>query len=129
MKHVERATVTNSPQGVVVKTKNETFCISLRNAALMDYNEAAMKYRGQLPTQVQAQIMCLHWQTINAALTKAGGDLLDRWYWSNDERDTENAFCFFGTGQIKWIGGDKKTSWHYIRPITSIENGKQTICN
>lgn len=43
MKHEEQITVTKSTVGVIVRTKNEAFCIAYRNAALMDWNEATKK--------------------------------------------------------------------------------------
>ena len=121
--------ITKAPTGIIVKTEKEAFCISFRNAAKMDWNEATKKYVGQLPTRDQAQIMCIYNEIINKALSGSGGERLNNWYWANTERNTNEAFCFYGTGEIKWVGSDKKTSWYYIRPITSIENGKQTICN
>lgn len=130
MKHEEQITVTKSTVGVIVRTKNEAFCIAYRNAALMDWNEATKKYSGQLPTRAQAQIMCIYGDIINAALIEAGGERLNRWYWTNEERNANEGFCFFGGAEIKWVRNDQKTSWYYIRPITSIENnGKQIICN
>jgi hypothetical protein len=130
MKHNDQVTITKAPAGVIVKTKDETFCISYKNAAQMDWNEATKRYCGQLPTRAQAQLICLYNEAINKALTEAGGQTLDCVFWTNAMRNNNEAFCFVGSGEFKWVGNDKKTSWYYIRPITSIENnGKQTICN
>ena len=82
---------------------------------------AASKYHGQLPTRAQAQLMCLYNEAINKALAEAGGQTLDCVFWTNAMRNDNEAFCFVGSGEFKWVGNDKKTSWYYIRPITKIE--------
>lgn len=112
--------ITKAPTGIIVKTEKEAFCISFRNAAKMDWNEATKKYVGQLPTRDQAQIMCTYNEIINTALIEAGGQTLDFVFWTNTMSNDNEAFCFVGSGEFKWVGNDKKTSWYYIRQITSI---------
>lgn len=105
-----------TPVGVAVQTADERFEIALKdidNGREMTWDDA-MKFK--LPTKKQAAIICAYFDEINAALKEAGGDPLDRWYWTGTEYYANYAWLYNGYGGIL-LGHGGKFNANSVRPV------------
>lgn len=89
------------PDGVLVQTIDESFIVALHdaeNGREMTWKEAVDNYGDtSLPNKKEAAIICAYLDEINAALKEAGGDPLDRWYWTGTEYRAHSAWLCYGT--------------------------------
>lgn len=103
------------PVGVAVQTADERFEIALKDiddGREMTWDDA-MKFK--LPTKKQAAIICAYLDDINAKLKEAGGEPLDKWYWTSSEYSAIYAWLYNGNyGRL--ISGNKYDT-HSVRPV------------
>ena len=81
---------------MAVQTVDERFEIALKdidNGREITWDEA-MKFK--LPTKKQAAIICAYLDDINAKLKEAGGEPLDKWYWTSSEYNANHAWFYNG---------------------------------
>lgn len=104
-----------APVGVAVQTADERFEIALKdidNGREMTWDDA-MKFK--LPTKKQAAIICAYLDDINAKLKEAGGEPLDKWYWTSSEYSANSAWFYYGsTGRLFYIS---KYGTFSVRPV------------
>ena len=104
-----------TPVGVAVQTIDERFEIALKdidNGREMTWDDA-MKFK--LPTKKQASIICAYLDDINAKLKEAGGEPLDKWYWTSSEFNAYTAW--FYTGFSGLLPDFSKDSTCSVRPV------------
>lgn len=105
----------STPVGVAVQTVDERFEIALKdidNGREMTWDDA-MKFK--LPTKKQAAIICAYLDDINAKLKEAGGEPLDKWYWTSSESPAYNAWLYYGSyGRLDTYD---KSSTRSVRPV------------
>ena len=104
-----------APVGVAVQTADERFEIALKdidNGREMTWDDA-MKFK--LPTKKQAAIICAYLDDINAKLKEAGGEPLDKWYWTSSESSADGAW--FYTGYTGTLYGNSKNFTRSVRPV------------
>ena len=104
-----------APVGVAVQTADERFEIALKdidNGREMTWDDA-MKFK--LPTKKQAAIICAYIDDINTKLKEAGGEPLDKWYWTSSEYYAYNAWLYTGdSGRLNDYGKYLTLS---VRPV------------
>lgn len=104
-----------APVGVAVQTADERFEIALKdidNGREMTWDDA-MKFK--LPTKKQAAIICAYLDDINAKLKEAGGEPLDKWYWTSSEYNAGTAWLY--NGYIGILYGTYKDYASSVRPV------------
>ena len=104
------------PDGVL--TIDESFIVALHdaeNGREMTWKEAVDNYGdAALPNKKEAAIICAYLDEINAALKEAGGDPLDRWYWTGTGYNAYSAWFYCGrTGSLDYYYEDYTCS---VRP-------------
>ena len=106
------------PDGVLVQTIDESFIVSLHdaeNGREMTWKEAVDNYGDtSLPNKNEAAIICAYLDEINAALKEAGGDPLDRWYWTGTEYNANIAWFYYGS--YGCLNGSIKYNTYSVRP-------------
>lgn len=104
-----------TPVGVAVQTADERFEIALNdidNGREMTWYDA-MKFK--LPTKKQAAIICAYLDDINAKLKEAGGEPLDKLYWTSAEYSANTAWLY--TGYYGRLYDTGKSITHSVRPV------------
>lgn len=104
-----------APVGVAVQTADERFEIALKdvdNGREMTWDDA-MKFK--LPTKKQAAIICAYLDDINAKLKEAGGEPLDKWYWTSSEYNAGTAW--FYNGHYGTLYNFSKYDTYSVRPV------------
>lgn len=104
-----------TPVGVAVQTIDERFEIALKDiddGREMTWDDAM---KSKLPTKKQAAIICAYLDDINAKLKEAGGEPLDKWYWTSSEYGADGAWLYTGNyGSLFTYG---KLNASSVRPV------------
>ena len=106
----------NGGKVVRVETLDECFGITLYDAEggkEIEWKEAFERY--QLPTKKQAAIICAYLDDINAKLKEAGGEPLDKWYWTSSEYYANSAWFYLGDLGI--LNYSSKVYTNSVRPV------------
>ena len=106
---------------VQVHTIDEQFNIALHDAGdgcEVDWNEAMQRFGEVMPTKKQASIICAYLDEINAALVEAGGDKLDKWYWTSSEYSPNYSWLYNGT--YGTLSTYIKYGTRSVRPVLSL---------
>ena len=87
--------------GILVQTLDDSFIIGLHDAedsSVMIWNKAIGNYKAVMPDKRRTLLICYHLDEINKLLKEAGGDPLNKWYWTQTEYSTYAAWFFSGYG-------------------------------
>ena len=106
---------------VQVHTIDEHFNIALHDAGdgcEVTWDEAMQRFGAVMPTKKQVSIICAYLDEINAALVEAGGDKLDKWYWTSSEYSAFVSWFFYGYIGILYI--IYKYDTYSVRPVLSL---------
>ena len=105
--------------GILVQTLDDSFTIDLHDVEEgreMTWYEALDKYEDVMPTKQRALLICAYLEEINALLKKAGGDVLNCWYWTKtqSEYSANYAWLYHGSGCVYF---SSKYYSNTVRPV------------
>ena len=109
--------INGKPDGVRVCVADEDFIIVLHDAfdgkkvKWLEFEKSGIKTF----TKKQAALLIAYLDEVNEALVNAGGEKLERWYWTMSEYNATYAWFFIGTtGALNSIG---KCNTYGGRPV------------
>lgn len=106
-----------NPVGVRVCVADEDFIIGLHdafNGKIVGWNEIE-KCGIKTFTKKQAALLIACLDEVNKALVNAGGEEIERWYWTISEYTADNAWIF--TGQFGTLISNRKYYLYGVRPV------------
>lgn len=106
--------------GILVQTLDDSFIIDLHDVEEgreMTWYEAMEKYEDVMPTKQHALLICAYLEKINALLKKAGGDVLQYWYWTKTQSEYYAGTAWFCNGYGGCVNFNVKYSSDTVRPV------------